>query len=260
MTHASQPSPIESAISTHDTHSITIRGADLVNDLIGKVSFTEMFLFQSLGYRPDEAEIRIVDAVLVTLCEHGMTPSAIVSRLIAMSSPEAMQAAIAAGLLGVGSQFVGTTETAAKLLQDIVGSEEDLDARCRAVAQNFRETRTPLPGFGHPSHKPDDPRTPRLFEIAEEVGVPGHYVAALKCLSRHVDDIYGRHITINATGAIAALLCEIDAPASIIRGFSVLSRCAGLIGHILEEQETRSGRLIWDLVDENTAYTGPAKA
>lgn len=257
MTQQGDAPRIESRIAKHSADSITVRGADLVNGLIGKVSFTEMFLFQSLGRMPGAAEVKIVDAVLVTLVEHGMTPSAIVSRLIALSSPEAMQAAIAAGLLGVGSQFVGTTEAAAALLREIVSAPEGVEAACRAAAERFRREKTPLPGFGHPTHKPDDPRPPRLFAVAEEAGVSGRYVGALRTLSREIDVVYGRHITINATGAIAALLCEIDLPAEMIRGVSVLSRCAGLVGHILEEQQTKSAKHIWRLVDEATAYVGP---
>lgn len=245
---------MKSKISTSNETHIYVRGEDLVEDLIGKLSFTEMIYFQVMGTKPTEAQVIILDAVLVTLMEHGFTPSVIVARLIAMSSPEATQAAIAAGLLAVGSKFVGTTEEAAEVLVEIVAAPEGIEKAASDKAEYFRKEKKPVPGFGHPFHKPDDPRPARLFEIAEEVGVAGDYVAALKALSRHVDRVYGRHLTINATAAIAALLCEIGIPKEIMRGFSVLSRCAGLVGHLREEADEPMARDMWEKIDGAVEY------
>ena len=247
---------IKSNISTYTADDVFIRDASLINDLIGKVSFTELTFFQILGRRPSLGELAVVDAVLVTLMEHGFTPSAIISRLTAMSSPEALQASVAAGLLSVGSAFVGTTEDAARLLAGIVASPAGIDAAARAAAEAYRKEKRPLPGFGHHLHKPDDPRSLRLFQVAQDASVPNRHVEALKVFSLHVDDIYGRHITINATGAIAAVLSDIGVPIEIMRGFSILSRCAGLIGHIYEEQQMPTGRAMWDQALNSVTYTG----
>jgi len=243
-------------IAHHTTEAIYIRGASLVDDLIGKLTFTEMMYFQLLGVRPTPAQTKILDAVLVTLMEHGLTPSAIATRLIYDSCPEAVQAAVAAGLLGVGSTFIGTMEGCAKNLEEILAAPGNEAIIAKAIARRFREAKQPIPGFGHPHHKPDDPRSPRLLALAGEAGVPGHHIRALRLLAVEVDAAWGRHLTINATGAIAALLGEIGVPREVARGVAVVSRAAGLVGHIREEQLDPSARHIWDVVTENVPYSG----
>jgi citrate synthase len=165
-----------------------------------------------MGARATAAQTKILDAVLVTLMEHGITPSAIVARLIYDSCPEAVQAAVAAGLLGVGSTFIGTMEGCGKNIQEILAAPEGEAARAKAIAQRVRAAKQPIPGFGHPHHKPDDPRSPRLIVVAEEAGVPGKHIRALRLLATEVDAAWGRYLTINATGAIAELLGEIGVP------------------------------------------------
>jgi citrate synthase len=257
-----KPAKPSTRIAHHTTEAIYVRGASLVDDLIGKLTFTEMMYFQLLGVRPTPAQTRILDAVLVTLMEHGLTPSAIATRLIYDSCPEALQAAVAAGLLGVGSTFIGTMEGCAKNLEEILagstGAEgaEGEAARAKAIARRFREAKQPIPGFGHPHHKPDDPRSPRLLALAEEAGVPGRHLRALRLLAAEVDAAWGRHLTINATGAIAALLGEIGVPQEVARGVAVVSRAAGLVGHIREEQLDPSARHIWDVVAQAVPYSG----
>ena len=241
-------------IATHSADSITIRGASLVDDLIGKLTFTEMMYFQMLGRRATPGQARILDAVLVTLMEHGITPSSITARMIYMSCPEAVQAAVAAGLLGVGSTFIGTMEGCAALLEEILAAPEGEAARAAAIAKRMRAEKKPVPGFGHPFHKPDDPRSPRLIAVAEESGVKGDHIRALKILAKEVDAAWGRHLTINATGAVAALLGEIGIPQVVMRGVAVVSRSAGLVGHILEEKNEPSSRYLWDLAEEHITY------
>jgi citrate synthase len=243
-------------IAHHTTDAIYVRGASLVDELIGQLTFTEMMYFQLLGVRPTPAQAKILDAVLVTLMEHGLTPSSIVSRLIYDSCPEAIQAAVAAGLLGVGSTFVGTMEGCAANLEEILAAPEGEAARARTIAQRVRAAKQPIPGFGHPHHKPDDPRSPKLLAVAEEAGVPGRHVRALRLLATEVDIAWGRHLTINATGAIAALLGEIGVPQEVMRGIAVVSRSAGLVGHIREEQLDPAARHIWAAADERIPYTG----
>jgi citrate synthase len=243
-------------IGRHTTEKIFIRGESLVDDLIGKLTFTEMMYFQLLGAKPTPAQTRILDAVLVTLMEHGITPSVIATRMIYDSCPEAVQAAVAAGLLGVGSTFIGTMEGCAANLEEILAAPEGGEARAKAIAQRVRAAKKPIPGFGHPHHKPDDPRSPRLLAVAEAAGVPGRHIRALRLLAAEVDAAWGRHLTINATGAVAALLGEIGVPQEVMRGIAVVSRAAGLVGHIREEQLEPSARHIWNVVAEAVPYSG----
>jgi len=238
-------------IATSDAAGITIRGKSLVEDLLGKLTFTEMIVFQMLGRLPCAGEAACIDACLVALIEHGLTPSALAARLVYTSAPEAMQGAVAAGLLGVGGRFVGTVEGCAALVARIAAAP---DARAEAAAI-VAEAKGPLPGFGHDVHKPDDPRTPRLFEIARAHGVAGKHVAALELLGATLDDAKRRHITINATGAVAAILADAGVPAEIMRGFALIARCAGLVGHIHEEQHAPAMRAIWRAAEEAVPYS-----
>jgi citrate synthase len=235
--------------------TIRVRGRDMVNELIGNYTFTEMLYFLTCGTFPSQQQTRVLDACLVTLMEHGLTPSAVIARLMADSVPEEPQVAIASGLLAIGSVYAGTTENCAALLlaieQRIKAGESDAIA---AVVQEHAKAKRPVPGFGHGTHKPDDPRTARLFEIARKEGLGDGYVALLVKVGEQVDKTFGRHITINATGAIGALLLEIGVPVSAMRAYSIVSRAGGLVGHLLEEHETHSGRAIWAAAKAGIPY------
>jgi citrate synthase len=238
------------AITTDD---VFVRGKSLCQELIGKVTFTDMIFLEITGGLPSDAQRAVLDACLVTLVEHGLTPSAIAARLVYGSSPEAMQGAVAAGLLGVGSVFVGTVEGCAALLAKIVASPNAEEA-AQAIADEHRADRRPLPGFGHPQHKPDDPRTPRILGVAEERGIAGPHIRALRSLSTAAERAFGRHLTINATGAIAAALGDCGIPTEIMRGFALISRCAGLVGHVHEEQAEPASRAMWEAADRAVPY------
>ena len=246
---------LTTSIAHSDASTITIREKSLVDDLIGKVSYTEMVYFLTVHRMPTPIETRVLDACLVTLMEHGFTPSSLISRLMIDSVPGEVQIAMAAGISAVGSVFVGTMEGCARILQQGVAEGGDLEAYCQRVVDEHRSEKRPLPGFGHPFHKPDDPRSPRLFAVAREVGVGGKYIGLLERLSAVFDRTLGKHMTINATGAIGALLLEIDIPIEILRGVAAVSRAGGLLGHIREEQKRHSARRIWKLTEENIPYT-----
>jgi citrate synthase len=258
MSDAGKPALV-TRTGTSTTTGVRVRGRDLVNELIGHHSFTEMLYFLTCDRFPTPEHTRILDACLVTLMEHGLTPSAVIARLMADSVPEEPQVAIASGLLAIGSVYAGTTEACAALLltieQRVKGGEADVIA---AVVAEHAKAKRPVPGFGHGTHKPDDPRTGRLFQVARELGLGDGYVALLTRVGEQVDKTFGRHITINATGAIGALLLEIGVPVSAMRAYSIVSRAGGLVGHLLEEQATHSGRAIWAAAKERIAYVeGP---
>jgi citrate synthase len=247
------PTP-KTHIAHSDATTITIREKDLVEDLIGKYTFTEMMYFLMRNRMPTPVETRVLDACLVTLMEHGFTPTSLISRLVIDSVPGEVQIAMAAGLSTIGSVFVGTMEGCARILKQGITEGGDLDAYCNRVVREHREAKKFLPGFGHPFHKPDDPRSPKLFAVAREAGVQGRYIDLLQQLSATFDRALGKHMTINVTGAIGALLLEIDVPLEILRGVAVVSRAGGLIGHIMEEQEQHTARYLWKLAEENIPY------
>jgi citrate synthase len=236
---------------------ILVRGRSLPREILGKTTFTEMIYFHLTGRDPTPAQTAVLDACLVTLMEHGLTPSAISTRLTYASAPEAMQGAVAAGLLGVGSLFVGTTEGCAELLARIARAA-DPRAEARAIAHHAREAGTRLPGFGHPLHRPVDPRTVALLAIARERGVSGAHCAALELLAAAVEEEAGRAIGVNATGAVAAVIADAGLPISILRGIALISRCAGLVGHVREEQESPTLRALWESAEAAVTYTPPS--
>ena len=242
------------SICTSDLTSITVRGRDLVNDLVGELTFTEMLYFLATGRQPDAGQVKVLDACLVTIMEHGINPSTIVSRLISDSVPDEPQVAIAAGLLAVGGVFAGTSEQCAAILQEL--AKEGAGA-VRKTAERLIASGQPIPGFGHLHHKPDDPRTPRLFAVAEKAGVKQTHINLLREISKAIEEVKVRHLTINATCAIGALMLDIDVPLEAIRCFSVVARSAGLTAHLLEEKSNPAARVLWKESRNAVPYVKP---
>ncbi|MAO56945.1 MAG: citryl-CoA lyase [Rhodospirillaceae bacterium] len=245
-------------LATHTLTDLYYRDQNLVTEMMGKMTFTEAMIRHILNREPSAADVAIIDAVLLALMEHGLTPSAVATRLTYHSAPEALQAAVAAGIMNVGSTFVGTMENCSKLLREMIEGDEDLEVAADRIVAEHRAARKYLPGFGHHLHKPDDPRTPKLFEIARANGVKGDYIQAIEVLNAAVDKAAGKHMTINATGGTAAVLSEIGISPEIMRGFAVIARAAGLVAHIAEERDVPTARFIWDIVEEEIPYSGKA--
>lgn len=150
------PNPLRTSITTSDEHTIIIGGKNLVDELIGQCSYTEMLFFLIQRRMPMTSETRVLDACLVTLMEHGLTPSAIITRLVADNITGEAQVAMAAGLLAVGDVFVGTIDGCARLLAAGVASDLAPGVYAARVVADHRGRNEPLPGFGHRLHKPDD--------------------------------------------------------------------------------------------------------
>ena len=223
--------PIRSDIGWSTVDRIVVHGKDLPNEILGRLNLGDMAFLELTGRAPSEKESRIFNAMVVTLVEHGVTPSAMVARLTYLGAPEALQAAVAAGLLGLGSVFVGSMEGVARILADAV--EKGKDAKT-VLSENRR-----MPGLGHPIHKPVDPRTVRLFELAKETGFYGKYCQLMEAIARE------RNITLNATGAIGALACELGLDWKIVKGLGVMARAVGLVGHLLEETRQPMAETLW---------------
>lgn len=222
---------LKSDLGWSTVDKIVVRGKDLPNEILGHLNLGDMAFLELTGRVPNAKESKIFNAMVVTLVEHGMTPSAIAARLTYLGAPEALQAAVASGLLGLGSVFVGSTEGVARMLSE----NADIDAMKR------------VPGLGHPIHKPVDPRTVRLFEIARETGHYGKYCKRMEEIAT------ARKLTLNATGAIGALACELGLDWKIVRGLGVMARAVGLVAHILEETRDPMATEIWDRVDEEAS-------
>jgi len=250
-----KPTRRTTRISGYDAHRITIRGHDLVGDLMGKVTFSQMALLQLLGRMPSRKQAKVLDAVMVTIMEHGLVPSAIVARLTLHGAPESYQGAIAAGLLGVGDRFAGTASACGRILEQLVAvPDRQRTATAAAIVKAHRESKKPIPGFGHPIHRGGDPRVKRLVAIAKEAGVAGQHLRALNALERAVRQEYGKKLVTNVSAAIAAALGEAGVPANAMRGVVLTARCAGLAGHLHEEMSEPVADTMWNVIEKEIRY------
>jgi citrate synthase len=238
--NAARGATISTQIASHDLHHIWLRGIDLTADIMGKLSFSEVVFLLIQGRIPEPHERRLLDAILVSLVEHGLTPSAMVARVNYSIAPESIQGAIASGLIGVGSQVLGSMEECGRLLDRIdaaVAGGKTRPEAAREIADEYRRERRRLPGIGHQIHTEGDPRAGRLLAIAEECGLRGRHVAALEEVVRAAEASSKRRLPLNVTGAVAAVLLELGVPWQLHRGFALISRTAGLVAHIGEEMQ-----------------------
>ena len=234
--------PIRSAMGFSTEDRVVVRGLDLPSRILGHLDLGAMAFLEITGRVPTEGEARVFNALLVTLVEHGMTPQAMAARLVYLGAPEALQGAVAAGLLGMGSVFGGGAEAAARMLQDAATIGED----AAAIVARHREARRPVPGIGHPIHKPEDPRTARLFEIAAEHGFGGRHVTLMQQVAAEAGTRLKRPMPVNATGAIGAIMTEMGFDWRLCRGVAVIGRAVGLVGHIAEELRNPIARSLWE--------------
>jgi citrate synthase len=249
----SRSSPISSNLSRSTADSITVRGLDLADDLMGKIDLGEMAFLELTGRLPAPGESIVFNAMLVSLVEHGLTPNTIAARLTYLGAPEALQASVAAGLLGLGSVFVGSIEGAAHMLQDALppGMEvSDLGSRAAGIVDDHRERGRLVPGIGHPIHRSVDPRARRLFDLSDEHGVSGRHVELMKLIGEEAGRKSGRPLPVNVTGAVGALASELAIPWQICRGLGLMARSIGLVAHVLEEMTAPIAGEIWRRADE----------
>ena len=256
MTDAVPRFPTSLGASSPDT--ITLLGQDLATDLMGKVSFGELALWLVTQRRPAAAEVRVFEAVLVALADHGFTPTAIAARLTYLSAPDSLQGALAAGLLGGGSRFLGVTEDTGRFLaaalagRPVPSDDAGYDARAPVTAAGQF-----VPGLGHPVHKVTDPRTPALIQIATEEGLHGPHLRQYEAIGRVHPQVLGRTLPLNGAGTCGAALADLGLPPDMLRGFALLARCAGLLGQLAEEQRRPVGMDIYLTVEHNAEYLSP---
>lgn len=229
---------IRSDIAWATPTKVVVHGLDLCEDIVGKLDFGQMAFLQLFARLPEERELRMFNAMMVILVEHGITPSSLATRMTYAGAPEAVQAAVAAGLLGLGSVFVGSLDNAARLLQASLPDPTnvpDINVLAREIVNDYRARKEILPGIGHPFHKPIDPRAPALFKVAEETGYAGPYIRLMNAIGKEAESQLDRPLPVNVTGAMAAVASEMKIPWQICRGLAVAARSVGLVGHILEE-------------------------
>lgn len=253
---------VKSDIAWASPTQVVVHGLDLCEEIVGKVDFGQMAFLQLFARLPDARELRMFNAMMVILVEHGITPSSLATRMTYCGAPESVQAAVAAGLLGLGSVFVGSLDNAARLLQEALpdpAQAPDAETQAREIVTAYRARKEILPGIGHPFHKPIDPRTPALFKVAKETGYDGPYVRLMEALGAEATLQAKRPLPVNVTGAMAAVASEMGIPWKICRGLAVSARAVGLVGHILEEmRQPMADELYLRIEHEATAHMHPA--
>lgn len=252
-----QPS---TAIATSDAESITVRGYDLCDDLIGKIDFTDYFWLLVLGEKPTQTQRSMMDACLVAIAEHGLVPSVQAARMTLAAGPDAWQGAMAAGLLGMGSVVAGSSEAAGQYLVEIVARAEadgsDIETAAIASLHEHKAQKRKVAGLGHPQHDSGDPRAVRLLAIADELGVSGKHIKTLRILGDHASQIIERPLPINVSGAIPACILDAGWPVEAIKAVPLLARAAGLSAHLFEEAQRSIGFIMSHKADLAIDYDG----
>jgi citrate synthase len=253
------------SLGTSTPDQIRLLGQDLTADLMGQVSFGELAFWRVALRRPTPPETRVFEAVLVALADHGFTPTAIAARLTYLSAPDSLQGALAAGLLGGGSRFLGVTEDSGRYLHDVLSQQDGelpaddagWDELALAAVRQTKAAHRFVPGLGHPVHKVVDPRTPVLIAIAEQEGLRGPHLRLFEAIGRVHEQVLGRRLPLNGAGVCGAALADLGLPVELLRGFALLARAAGLLGQIAEERRRPIGMDAYLTIDRNAVYVDP---
>jgi citrate synthase len=240
---------IRSDIGWSNKDRIVIRGHNLIDELMGNINFGDFGFLELVHRLPNEQESAVFNGLLVSLVEHGLTANALATRLTYLGAPESLQGAVAAGLLGLGSTFVGTIESSARMLQeadtDAVHNEGKYECVAQDIVESFVTEKKPVPGIGHPIHKPVDPRAEKLFTLARENGFSSVNERLMRAVAASAEERLGKQLPVNVTGAIGAIASTLGVRWQVCRGLGVMARAVGLVGHVLEELDQPMAATVW---------------
>jgi citrate synthase len=239
---------------------VEIRGRDLTGDLMGRLSFTEYFHLLLTGQEPTDDQRFFLDLLLVAIAEHGMMPTNVAARMTLAADPGSLHGAVAAGILGCGPVILGTSEECALLLeraQERVGSGGDPAEVAADAVREIRAAGDKVPGFGHPVHRPLDPRAERILELAGARGVSGPHVLLARRFREAVEDAWGRPLTMNVSMPIAAVMLDLGFSSATVKSVPILARTAGLLAHLAEEQQLPLGFLMAGRAEDAIEYERP---
>jgi len=227
----------KTSVTKIQPNKVSIRGYP-VDKLMGKISFAQAIYLVLTGERPSLEVGKLVDAIFVSSIDHGASPPSVLSARTVASTGAELNAAIAAGVLGISRYHGGAIEEAMKLFLDIARRMEEEKKSETEAALNFleemKEKGTRASGFGHRIHT-EDPRTKKLFDLAEELGLAGRYTQIALAVEKGLKNVLGKSLPINVDGAIAAVLCDLGIPPEIGNAFFIIARVPGFVAHIHEE-------------------------
>jgi citrate synthase len=243
--------------------SVEVRGRDLAGDLMGRLTFTEYFYLLLNGSEPTEDQTYFLDLLLVAIAEHGMMPTNVAARMTLSADPDSLQGAVAAGILGAGPVLLGTSEECARLLeaaQEKVAAGATPEEVAAETVETVHGAGERLPGFGHPVHRPTDPRAERILELADERGVSGPHVALTRAFRDAVGETWVRPLTLNVSMPIAAVMLDLGFSPAAVKSVPILARTSGLRAHLAEERELPLGFAMARSAEEAVEYQRPPDA
>jgi citrate synthase len=227
----------KTAITDVKPNKIALRGYP-VDQLMGQITFSQAIYLVLKGEMPNPEVGRLIDAIFVSSVDHGGSPPSVLAARTVKSTGAALNSSIAAGILAISKYHGGAIEEGMRLFKEIAGmmNEKDLsrEQATRKVLLEMKENKKRASGFGHRLHT-KDPRTNRLFDLAEKLGLAGQHIQIALSVERALVEISGRALPINVDGAIAAVLCDLDIPPEIGNAFFIIARVPGLVAHIQEE-------------------------
>lgn len=252
------PGPPVTHISQAHPDRVEVRGRDLTGDLMGRLTFTEYFHLLLTGTEPTDDQRFFLDVLLVAIAEHGMMPTNVAARMTLAADPSSLQGAVAAGILGCGPVILGTADECARLLAsaqaEVESTGHEPDAVAQRLATAIASSGEKMPGFGHPVHRPLDPRAERILELADVHNVSGPHVLLARCLREAVSGAWGRPLTMNVSMPIAAVMLDLGFAAAAVKAVPILARTAGLLAHLAEEQELPVGFLMAAAAEQAVEY------
>ncbi len=242
---------------------VEVRGRDLCGDLMGRLSFTEYFHLLLTGEEPTPDQTYFLDLLLVAIAEHGMMPTNVAARMTLDADPGSLQGAVAAGILGCGPVILGTAGSCAVMLEGaqarVLAGEAPADA-AGSIARSIHAAGGKAPGFGHPVHRPVDPRAERILELADARGVSGPHTLLARVFRDAVQAAWGKPLVMNVSMPIAAVLLDLGFAPATVQSIPLLARTAGLLAHLAEEQQRPVGFLMAGRAEEAISYVGPRDA
>jgi len=225
---------------------------------MGHIGFTEYFFLLMTGRRPSENQRFFLDLLLVAIAEHGLVPTNQVARMTYAAAPEALQGAVAAGILGCGSVVLGTAQDCGEFLQKAkaraAAAGGNPEKAVYILVREMHDAGGRVPGFGHPLHKPVDPRARRILELADERKATGAHVALARAAEAAVPQVGGKPLPMNVSMAIAAVLLDLDFPSGMLKAIPILARTGSLLAHLAEEQERPIGFLMAHHAESAISY------
>jgi citrate synthase len=245
----------ESSITEIAANTIRVRGYD-VADLMDKASFSDVVFLLLKGELPDKKTSEMMRAILVSSVDHGVTPPSVLAARTVMSAGNSLNAAVAAGVMAIGDVHGGAIEQSARIMQETVARGGDIDKLAVDLVSALKERKKRMPGFGHRLHTAD-PRTAKMFELAEKLDFSGKHVKLALAIEKALAEQSGKKLPINVDGAIAAVISDMGFDWQLGKAFFIISRVVGLVAHVYEEKTTQ--RPMRKLGDTNCKYTGPAK-